>query len=346
MTQLELQDAIIKHALDLQRLSANEEAEALAIIREMEDELRRLLATASLTDAKKREVEAIIKEAEAIIAKHYDDVAGAADIRGITVVVAEKTVDVLRDILPAVAMPSAERLASLSRDILIDGAPASAWWARQSEDTAFKFAREVREGVLLGEAQERIVSRIIGRGDEPGILDTARRNVRTLVHSSVMTAANRARLETYRKNMASGDTLYWLATLDGHVCPVCMALDGSQWDRDGNPVKGNKIAWNGGPPAHFGCRCTLSLRPGASKLRELVGDDAIDAVLNAPGRASKGGPTSATSMQEFLKRQSPEFIEEMLGKGRAELFLEGRITVKDLVSGTGRELSLAELRAR
>lgn len=346
MTQLDLQDQIIKHALELQRLSAHDEAEALRIMAELEDELKRLLAVGNLSNARKREIEDLIKQADEIIASHYGDVAKVVDTRGLIAVVSQRTVDALKGVLSSIVMPTAERIASLAKEVLIDGAPASAWWARQSEDTAFKFAREVREGVLLGEAQERIVSRIVGRGDEPGILDTARRNVRTLVHSSVMTAANRARLETYRKNMAGGDTLYWLATLDGHVCPVCMALDGSQWDRDGNPVKGNKIAWNGGPPAHFGCRCTLSLRPGASKLRELVGDDAIDAVLNAPGRASKDGPTSATSMQEFLKRQSPEFIEEMLGKGRAELFLEGKITVKDLVSGTGRELSLAELRAR
>lgn len=345
MTETDLHDAILKHALELQRLSAHEEAEALAIIREMEDELKRLLATASLTDAKKREVEAIIKEAEAIIAKHYDDVASAADIRGITVVVAEKTVDILRDILPAVSMPSAERLASLSRDVLIDGAPSSAWWARQSEDTVFRFARQVREGVLLGETQEQIVGRIVGRDDDPGILDSSRRNVRSLVHSSVMTAANFARLETYRKNMKDGDTLFWMATLDGRVCAQCIALDGAQWDRDGNPVKGNDIAWNGGPPAHFGCRCTLSMRPGLSALAALVPE--AEDLLNAGGRASSLGPTGPdTSMQGFLSRLSVAEQDEMLGKGRAKLWRDGKITLRDLVSGTGRELSLAELRAR
>ena len=51
----------------------------------------------------------------------------------------------------------------------------------------------------------------------------------------------------------------------------------------------------------------------------------------------------SATFNEFLKRQSPEFIERVLGKRRAELFLAGKLTVRDLISGTGRELSLAEL---
>lgn len=344
MTDIQLQDKIIAQALELQRLSAGDEAEALKIMAELEKELRALLATSELSGAKQREIEALIKQADEIISAHYDDVAKVVDTHSLIVVVSEKTVDALKGVLPAV-MPSAARLASLAKDVLIDGAPSAAWWARQSEDTAFKFAQQVREGLLLGETQEQIVSRITGRGTEPGIMDMARKNVRTLVHASVMTASNRARLETYQKNMAPGDTLFWLSTLDTRTCKQCMALDGAQWDRDGNPVKGTKVDWNGGPPAHMGCRCTLSMRPGLSVLRELLGDDEIDAALGGT-RASMDGPTTALTMQDWLKRQSPELVEEMLGKGRAELFLKGRITVKDLVSGTGRELSLAELRAR
>lgn len=347
MTNLELQDQILKHALDLQRLSAHDEAQALQIIRDMENELKQLLATAEFAPGKQREIQALIKQAEDIIKAHYDDVAGVVDLKGIAVVVAEKTVDVLQDVLPSVAMPSAERLASLAKEVLIEGSPAKAWWAKQSEDTAFKFAAQVREGMLLDETQEQIVARVVGRGDEVGILDAARRNVRSLVHSSVMTAANNARLATFRKNMAPGDTLCWLSTLDTRTCGQCMALDGAQWDADGEPVNGNTIEWNGGAPAHFGCRCTLSLRPGLSALAALVGQDEVDAVMNSGGRASSKGPTGDdTSMAGFLSRLSQAEQDEMLGVGRAKLWRGGVITLRDLVSGTGRELSLSELRAR
>ncbi len=345
MTPQELQDAIIKHALELQRLSAHEEREALDIIRQMEDELKQLLAVTDLETAKVREINKLIADAENAISGHYKDINAALDTHDLINLVAEKTTEALNQLRPAI-MPTPERLASLANSVLIDGAPTAAWWAKQAEDTAFRFASAVRAGKLLGETQEQIVARIVGRGDEPGILDLSRRHARTLVHSSIMSAANFARLETYRKNMADGDTLYWLATLDGHVCKQCLALDGSQWDRDGNKVGDTVVDWNGGPPAHPNCRCTLSLKPGMKGLRALLGDKRIDEAINAGGRASALGPTGDDrSMAGFLKRLSKAEQDSILGVGRADLWRKGKITLRDLVSGTGRELSLKELRS-
>jgi hypothetical protein len=103
-----------------------------------------------------------------------------------------------RDFMPANA--DAERLASLTKDVLIDGAPSSAWWEQAGEDTAFKFAAQVRQGWSM----ERRTSGSLRALSvaEPGIMDVARRNARALVHSSVMSAANDARLATFRKNAA------------------------------------------------------------------------------------------------------------------------------------------------
>ncbi len=68
---------------------------------------------------------------------------------------------------------------------------------------------------------------------------------------------------------------------------------------------------------------------------------------DAGQRASSQGPVSGKiTFQEFLSRQPASFVESVLGKTRADLFRAGKITVRDLVSGTGRELSLDELRTR
>jgi len=180
------------------------------------------------------------------------------------------------------------------------------------------------------------VQRIVGKRGEPGIMEIARRNARTLVHSSIMAAQNDARLATYRKNSRFIKGIRWLATLDGNTCARCAALDGSAWNLDGEPIEGTEIAWNGGPPLHFGDRCVLSPIP-KNTLGLNFGEDT---------RASSLGPIKGdTSFQAYLKRLSPSQVEEQFGKGRAELLLSGRITVKDLVSGAGRELTLDELRA-
>jgi hypothetical protein len=333
MSEIELQDAILRHALELQRLSAHEEAEAEAILRELERELRMLLASRDLNEATKREIEALANEAEQVIDARYATVAETLDTHGLVVLVADRTVEAIQLIAPTVAKVSAETLASLSKNVLIEGAPSSAWWARQSEDTAFKFAAAVRQGVINGETNERIVARVLGKGTEPGIMVAARRNARALVHSSVMSAANDARLATFRKNSRYIAGVRWLATLDGHVCVRCAALDGQAWDLDGNKLSGTKVDFQS-PPIHWNDRCVLAPIPKS--------EGAEGPTIGA--RASSEGPVAAgTTFQDFLSRQSPEFIERVLGKGRAELFEAGKITVRDLVSGTGRELTLAEL---
>jgi hypothetical protein len=251
MSEHDLQDAILRTALELQRLSAHEEAEAEAILRELEAELRQLLAT-SLDERTKRSVEALIKQADEAINARYATVADALDTHGLVMLVSERTVETLKIISPSIAKPTAETLASLADNVLIQGAPTADWWRRQAEDTAFRFAGVVRQGVINGETNERIVARITGRVGEPGILDIARRNARALVHSSIMSAANDARLATYRKNARFIKGVRWIAALDGHICRICAAMDGQAWNLDGEKLKGTKVDFRS-PPAHWNC---------------------------------------------------------------------------------------------
>lgn len=343
MSEVELQDAILRHALDLQRLSAHEEAEALAILRELEADLRRLMAARQLTGAPKREIEALIAQAQEAVSGRYTAIAGTVDTQGIIALVADRTVEAMRLAIPQAIRPTAERLASLASNVLIDGAPSRAWWRKQSSDTAFRFAAQVRQGIINGETQERIVGRIVGRAGEPGVLDVSRRAARALVHSSVMSAANAARLETYRKNGKHVAGLRWLSTLDSHTCVVCAALDGQRWDLEGKKLRGTEIDFQA-PPAHFACRCVLS--PIPKSLDDIFGRTGLDELTESLSRrASSEGPVAgSTTFAQFLRRQSAEFVENTLGKRRAEMFLAGRLTLRDLVSGTGRPLTLDELR--
>lgn len=344
MSELELQDSILRHALELQRLSAFEEAEAEAILRELERELRALLHSHNLNAATRREVTALLKQAEKAIQARYAAVATSLDTRGLVILVAERTVDTLKLIAPTVAALSPERLASLADNVLIDGAPSKAWWAKQAEDTAFKFAAQVRQGIINGETQERIVARISGRMGEPGIMEIARRNARALVHSSVMTAANDARVATFRNNSDMFKGVRWLATLDPKSCPVCAALDGQEWTLDGDKLNETTVDFRS-PPAHWNCRCTLTGIPRTDAIDEAF-PGMSEALAGLGGRSSSFGPTGPdTSFEGFFSRLSPAQQDAMFGKGRATLWRAGKITIRDMISGTGRELTLDELKA-
>jgi SPP1 gp7 family putative phage head morphogenesis protein len=336
MSEIELRDAILRHSLQLLRLSAGQQAEVEGILKELEAELKALLRANVLSEAGKREIEALIREADAAIAANYGKIPQLVDTHALAVIVADKTVAAIGEVIPAtIAAPTAERLASLTKDVLIEGAPSSAWWAKQGEDTAFKFAGVVRQGVINGWTNEQIVARIAGSRTETGIMDIARRNARSLVHSSVMSAANAARLATFQKNGRYIEGVRWLATLDSHVCPRCAALDGQAWNLEGEPLKGTTVAFLA-PPIHFADRCSLTPIPKS------LAEFGIE--LPEGTRASAEGPISATTtFADFLRRQPESFVDKVLGKRRADLFLAGKLNLRDLISGTGRELTLAEL---
>ena len=341
MTEQTLADEILKHSLQILRLSAGEAGKVDEILVELTRELKLLLDTADLTDAGKRDIEKLIKEADEAIRIGYLRADAVTDTHALAVVVAEHTQRVLEEVIPAIVnTPTDTRLMSLTKDVMIDGAPTSAWWGKQSEDLQFKFAAQVRQGVVNGETQEQIVGRIVGRRGEPGIMDRPRRDARALVHSAVLSSANQARLESFRKNARLIKGVKWLATLDSHTCLQCAALDGEAWNLDGEKLPGTKVRFQL-PPAHWLCRCVATPIP---KTFRDIGLD-IPEPTDPGKRASSEGPVAGnTTFQDFLKRQSPEFIAATLGKRRAELFAAGKLTLRDLISGTGRELSLDELR--
>lgn len=342
MSELELRDQILRHSLQILRLTAGEQAAVEEILRQLEAELKALLESGDLSRASKKQVRELIAAAEGAINGGYAAASTATDTQALALIVAEKTAYLMSDVMQSeVSRPSLARLESLTKDVLIDGAPSSAWWKKQADDTAFKFAAQVRQGVINGEAQERIVQRIVGKRGEPGIMEVSRRNARALVHSAVLSSANEARLATFRNNSRIIKGVRWLATLDGHTCARCAALDGQAWDLEGKRLPGTTVDFMA-PPIHFGDRCVLS---GIPKTFRDIGLD-IDEPTNPGERASSLGPVAGdTTFASFFARLTPAEQDAQFGKTRAAMFRSGKITIRDLVSGTGRELTLDQLKA-
>lgn len=342
MSEEALHDAIVRDSLQIQRLTAGEQARLAPLMDQLASDLRALIEGGNLTEAGKREIAALIRQADDMIAGTYQQAATLVDAVELAKVVAERTQTVLISALPGVIaqMPTANVLASLASNVMIQGSPASAWWAKQSEDLSFRFAAQVRQGVANAEPVAKIVQRIVGRQGEPGIMEVSRTHARTLVHSSVQAVMNDARLATFRKNSDIIKGVRQVSTLDSHTSNICIAYSGAEWDLDGKPMNRTTLPFNGGPPRHWGCRSVLV--PITKSFREL-GVNLPD--LKPTTRASKDGQIDArTSFSAFLDRQTTAFQDEVLGKGRAALWRAGKITLRDLVSGNGRPLTLDQLR--
>lgn len=336
-------DEILDSALLVFRLAARERAATAERLKKLERELIAKLAAEAVTTRQKRRVETFFKETSRLIEKHYCQLQLEFDWTGLAKLVSDEMATSLQIVLgiDAIFMPTKDYFAALASDIMVHGSPSANWWRGQSEDLKFKFAQQVRMGLANAETNQQIISRIVGKNGAPGVMETARRNAAALVQTSVQTVANDARRATFDANPDVIKGIRQVSTLDGHTSKVCIAYSGAEWDLERKPINGNKLAYNGGTPRHFNCR---SVEVPITKTFKELGLDIPEPKTST--RASDEGQIDAnTSFNDFLKRKGKAYQDSMLGAGRADLWRAGKITLRDLVDGQGRPLSLAELQA-
>lgn len=259
------------------------------------------------------------------------------------------TVRSLQQVLPAlrsVRVPAPPRRADDLLGLIIAGRPLQHWLRGQTQHLRRTLVREVRGGHAQGLTALQIADRILGDAlvnpSAAGVLPTARRQLRQLVHASVQTLASQQREAVYRANPDLVRGLRWLATLDGRSCPFCGARDGRVYGMDHRP-RGHDLPWGGGPGAcHFGCRC-ISL-PVLASWRELgVNIDDFQPLQ----RPSQDGPVPATlRFEDWLAAKPEDFPDRYFGPGRAQLWREHKLTLAELLDARGRPLPLDTLRAR
>ena len=333
-------DSTIELHLDMERVAIESRATVVSMLKAMEIELTDKLAR-GVTDWSKSRINAQLKEADLIINQYYSDIATTSQTAsaGVAQVAASATADSLVAAVGAQvaisAIPTAAYLETLASDTIIQGVTQSGWWSKQSSDSSFKFQSAVRQGLVGAETTPQIVRRV------RDVMDLSRRNAETLVHTSVQSVANTTREKIFADNDDVMSGKEWSSALDRKTCPTCGALDGKRWTTDGKPIKHSMVYQI--PPKHFRCRC--SMIPVLKTWKELgINMDE----LSDNTRASMEGQVNDKTFADWLKRKNesdPTFADRTLGKGRAELWRNGKITMDQMISG-GKPLSLSELQAK
>ena len=135
--------------------------------------------------------------------------------------------------------------------------------------------------------------------------------------------------------------------MDGRTTAVCRARDGKIYPLGKGPR----------PPAHIGCR---SLRVPSVKTWKQLGVKEGDLLNERRFIADKRkfsdvpkserdllvGRTKAKSYNDWLKTQRRDFVEDVLGKTRAKLYLDGKMPLDKFVDRKGATLTLDELKKR
>lgn len=337
-----LADVAVARQIDLLRFDASVRARVIALLGDLEREIvRRLSEGGELTTFARERLNQQLADIRGVVDGYYSRIsaASAAELQGLAQGEAEWLLTATNRAVGvdiASAMPAAAQLARLADDTMVQGAVMRDWWARQSQDTAFRFATEIRMGVGTGETNSKIVARV------RRALDVSRQHAEALTRTAVQQVASAARQDTLQANADIVAGQQQVSTLDSRTTDICMAYSGGVWDLEGKPIRGTKLPFNGGPPRHWNCRSTLI--PVLKSFREL-GADFDD--MPARSRASMDGQVAGDlSFADWLKSKPPGFADDMLGKGRADLWRAGTITLQQLLDQSGRPLSLEQLRAR
>ena len=334
-------DELLHDALEILRLAAGERNKVLALLLAMERELKRQLSEEEFGRFSKALLTRLVRNANATISQYFSEIENATDLAGIARYVGRSTSFALQISLgiDGVRAPKPDYFKSVRSNVLIEGAPSADWWRSQTADTQFKFARQVRAGLVAGETNQQIIQRIVGKQGVPGVMDTVRRNATALVQTSVQAVASDARRTTYKSNDDIVKGIQQVSTLDSHTSLTCISYSECKWDLDFNPIGEKKLPYNGGTPRHFSCR---SIEVPLTKTFKELGIDLPEPQPTT--RASDEGQIAAdTTFDGFLKRKTKAYQDEMLGEGRADLWRSGKITLRDLVNGDGRPRTLEQL---
>ncbi len=350
-------DLYTSHALDLLRVEAGERRRIRELLTDLEAELVAQLAKVDPTGVQRESYR--VQRLEKLLAQVKDTIAASyraasqelggelAELAEIEAEFAVRTLNGATELELFSGLLTRSQARALIGEVLVMGAPVSEWWSRQAGDTLQRFTDAMRLGIAQGETSADLIRRIRGgtKNGEPvvGFMDISRRNADSLVRAATQAIAERAKEYVYEANADLLAAVVWTSTLDSRTTVQCMVRDGLRYTPVEHKPIGHAVPWLSGPGnLHWGCRSTS--RPETKSWREM-GIDVDD--LPPATRASVNGQVAAdTTLEGWLQRQPRDVQDAALGVGRADLWRDGKISFRDLIDANGRELSLAELRAR
>lgn len=208
---------------------------------------------------------------------------------------------------------------------LIEGTTLTEWLSNLETNTVNRILQAQRSALVEGDSLGGMVKKLREEGFE-----SSYNGLKGLARTSMLSAANYAREVTISQGF--GDLLegwQFLSTLDSRTCMECGSLDQKIYrvNEQKPPV-----------PLHWQCRCCyipivngIKGVPDASEERPFVTDEETG--------------TFKGSYDAWLRTQlenDPDFVKDVLGPGRFELFKQGKISLSSMVTD-GKIVKLTDL---
>lgn len=375
----QLFDAMVRHQVGLLQFGSGVRNKVWKLLDATEADVRQQILERLRLDVGKPLTPARLNRMNALLASLKDTRLAAwkdvnatwlDEMKGLSLAEPGFMADTLTGIYPVdlgLALPDPARLRALVTHNPFLGATLSQWAKGEAKGDIDRIHQQIKIGMAQGEDVQQIARRVVGsisaKGVD-GVTAQTRRNAEAITRTATNGVAAASRLEFAQANadLLSGEL--YTATLDSRTTPICASLDGNVYEVGKGPQ----------PPMHWQCRSVRSpivdgevigdrpVRNFTEKqlLREYADKTGIKAPATRDGlpRGTKGeydafarkrmreltGTVPAkTSYQDWLKGQSPQFQDDILGPARGKLFRDGNLTLDKFVSPSGKTLTLKEL---
>lgn len=378
-----LLDAMIRHQIALMRLSGTINGRIVELLDATEAELRvqveRALSGLSFAEGVDVTRPSVVKKLE-ILGNNIAGLREAAmndvldewtaqlrDLASVEPAFAAAAVNASMPIIFDMVIPAPALLRALVREQPFEGQTLKEWASQLAEADQRRIMNEIRIGMVQGESINDIARRIVGSAQfngTDGVTQITRNEAVSITRTAVNFFSNAARQEFFDANSDIFDEELFVATLDSRTTPVCRANDGKRFAVGKGPK----------PPLHWNCRSlrvavvtdnpigNRPFNPTTEKMlvRQFARENGLGSIAvredlphgtkgsfddfaRKQVRGLIGRTPAATTYQQFLKRQSAEFQDDVLGKTKGKLFRKGDLALDRFVDRGGREFTLREL---
>jgi len=356
----DLRDADISHQVDLQQYANGVVRKMIAMLNRTDSDLFAQLVVAlekmppeSFTVKRLEQLLASVRDLNSqAYAALSDDL--QSELQDLAQYEASYQYQLFQTTIPAqivaqvdIATVSAEQVYAAAMARPFQGRLMKEWASTIEEGRMARIRDAVRIGYVENQPIGDIVKRIRGtkaKGYSDGIIEIDRRHAEAVVRTAISHTAAFTRNRFLQANNDLIKAVVWTSTLDNRTSDMCRIRDGLKYTPDDHKPIGHKIPWLSGPgQLHWNCRSTSV--PVTKSWGELGGVDIGE--FNPETRASMDGQVPAdTTYGEWLKKQSPERQDEILGKAKGALLRTGKLPFDKFYNDKGRALTLKQLRER
>jgi SPP1 gp7 family putative phage head morphogenesis protein len=370
-------DQTVRRKILLLRVAEHEADAVGLLLRRVQQDILDKITGALATGAGRARLESLLESVKRLMGAGFQQVREAVepDLEKLASQEAAWEIAMLERVVPVqldLATVRLESLIAASRSP-INGITLDGWLNGIEAKAVQGFQQAIVLGNSQGETIPDLVTRIRGTKSaayQDGIMGATERDAQALIRTAVSHVSNESRELVWQQNPDLILCLRWTSTLDGRTTAICQSRDGKLAPVDGQgpipeEVDGDRLEPPGArPPAHFNCRSVMVpvVDPnGVIGNRPYVRDTRLRDERESEFRAEarkRGVPIQEVRAEwakqrvgtvpakqtygQWLRAQSAEFQDEVLGPTRGKLFRDGA-SLDGFVDVTGKRLTLEQL---